>query len=45
MLADFIVFSDDILTIPVQKLLSLQVEQTYLDGNLVYDKGSVFPKK
>ena len=38
MLADFIVFSDDILTIPVQKLLSLQVEQTYLDGILVYDK-------
>jgi len=38
MLADFIVLSDDILTIPVQKLLSLQVEQTYLDGILVYDK-------
>lgn len=38
MLADFIVLSDDILTIPVQKLLSLQVEQTYLNGNLVYDK-------
>lgn len=36
MLADFIVLSDDILTIPTQKLLSLQVEQTYVGGELVY---------
>lgn len=36
MLADFIVLSDDILSIPVPKFLSLQVEQTYLGGNLVF---------
>jgi len=36
MLADFIVLSDDILSIPVREFLSLQVEQTYLGGNLVF---------
>jgi predicted amidohydrolase YtcJ len=36
MLADFIVLSDDILTITSSKLLTLRVEQTYLGGNLVY---------
>jgi len=37
MLADFIILSDNILTIPKQKLLSLYVKQTYLGGKLVYD--------
>ena len=36
MLADFIVLSDDILTIPSRELLSLKVEQTYVGGKLVY---------
>jgi len=36
MLADFIVLSDDILSIPVREFLSLRVEQTYLGGNLVF---------
>lgn len=36
MLADFIVLSDDILTIPVQEFLSLQVERTFVGGELVY---------
>jgi predicted amidohydrolase YtcJ len=35
-LADFIVISDNILTIPSQDLLSLKVEQTYLGGKSVY---------
>jgi predicted amidohydrolase YtcJ len=38
MLADFIVLSDDILSIPVREFLSLQVEQTYLCGNLVFHR-------
>ena len=38
MLADFIVLSEDIITISSQKLLSLQVEKTYLGGELVYSK-------
>jgi predicted amidohydrolase YtcJ len=37
-LADFIVLSDDILTIPSEALLSLEVEQTYLGGVLMYDR-------
>jgi predicted amidohydrolase YtcJ len=36
MLADFILLSEDILSIPVRGFLSLQVEQTYVGGNLVY---------
>ena len=36
MLADFIVISDNILTIPSKALLSLKVERTYLGGQLVY---------
>jgi predicted amidohydrolase YtcJ len=38
MLADFIVISDNILTIPSRDLLSLKVEQTYVGGQLVYDR-------
>jgi len=37
MLADFIVLSDNILTIPAQDLLSFQVEQTYVGGKLIYN--------
>ncbi|MBZ5495349.1 MAG: amidohydrolase [Acidobacteriia bacterium] len=36
MLADFIVLSDDILTIPPRALLSLEVERTYIGGNMAY---------
>lgn len=36
MLADFIVLSENILTIPKEKLLSLFVRQTYHGGELVY---------
>jgi predicted amidohydrolase YtcJ len=36
MLADFIIISDNILTIPSEALLSLKVEQTYVGGQLVY---------
>ena len=38
MLADFIVISDDILTIPSKDLLSLKVERTYVGGQLVYSR-------
>ena len=38
MLADFIVLSDDILTIPPKSLLSLKVEKTYIGGNLAYSR-------
>ncbi len=38
MLADFIVLSADILTIPVHEFLSLQVEKTYLGGKLVFQR-------
>ncbi len=36
MLADFIILSDNILTVPSKKLLSLRVEKTYVGGKLVY---------
>jgi predicted amidohydrolase YtcJ len=36
MLADFIVLSDNVLTIPSKALLSLKVERTYVGGQLVY---------
>jgi predicted amidohydrolase YtcJ len=38
MLADFIVLSADVLTIPVSEFLTLEVLETYLNGNLVYEK-------
>jgi len=38
MLADFIVISDDILTISSKDLLSLKVERTYIGGELVYSR-------
>jgi predicted amidohydrolase YtcJ len=36
MLADFIIISNNILTISSKALLSLKVEQTYVGGHLVY---------
>jgi hypothetical protein len=41
MLADFIILSDDILTIPSKKLLCLKVEETYLGGSLAYSASPV----
>jgi len=38
MLADFIVISDDIRSIPSEDLLGIKVEQTYVGGKLVYDR-------
>jgi predicted amidohydrolase YtcJ len=38
MLADFIVISDDIRTISSKDLLKIEVEQTYVGGELVYSK-------
>jgi predicted amidohydrolase YtcJ len=38
MLADFIVLSADILAIPVQEFLNVRVKQTYLGGELIYER-------
>ena len=38
MLADFIVLSEDVLTVPPKSLLSLKVEKTYIGGRLVYSR-------
>jgi predicted amidohydrolase YtcJ len=40
MLADFIVISDNILTIPSKDLLSLKVERTYIGGQLAYSRNT-----
>jgi len=40
MLADFIVISDNILTIPSKALLSLKVERTYIRGQSVYSRNA-----
>jgi predicted amidohydrolase YtcJ len=37
-LADFIVLDRDILTVPVDEVKSIEVEQTYLGGKLIHDK-------
>lgn len=37
MLADFIILSDNILTVPPKKLLSIKVEKTYVGGNQIYN--------
>ena len=37
-LADFIVLDRDPLTVPEQQLLTLQIDQTYLGGKLVYQR-------
>ena len=39
-LADLIVLSDDILTLSPAKIRNLKVDLTYVDGRLVYDRGS-----
>ncbi len=38
-LADFIVLSDDLLTVNVDNIMDVQVEQTWLGGELVYSQG------
>ncbi|MEC8993924.1 MAG: amidohydrolase family protein, partial [Pseudomonadota bacterium] len=36
--ADMIVLSDDILTIDPERIMDIEVEQTYINGKLVYKK-------
>ena len=38
MLADFIVLSDNVVKVPPRALLALNVERTYIGGNLVYSR-------
>lgn len=37
-LADFVVLSDDILTIPTESIIDIQVEMTIIDGKIVYQR-------
>jgi predicted amidohydrolase YtcJ len=37
-LADMIVLDRDILTVPDEQILNLQVDRTYLGGKLVYER-------
>ena len=37
-LADMIVLDRDILTVPDEQILTLQVDRTYLGGKLVYER-------
>jgi predicted amidohydrolase YtcJ len=37
-LADMVVLSDDILAVPVSSIRNLKVDQTYVDGRLVYER-------
>lgn len=37
-LADLVVLSEDILSIPTTKIRDLQVDQTYVDGRMVYER-------
>jgi predicted amidohydrolase YtcJ len=37
-LADMVVLSDDILAVPVSSIIELKVDQTYVDGRLVYER-------
>lgn len=37
-LADFLVLSDDLFTVPEEQLLNIRVEQTYVGGQLMYQK-------
>jgi predicted amidohydrolase YtcJ len=39
-LADLVVLSDDILALPVSSIRELKVDQTYVDGRLVYERPS-----
>ena len=36
MAADIVVLSEDLFTTPVQRISSVKVERTYIDGELVY---------
>ena len=37
MLADFVILSQDIFTVPAEAIRETAVEQTYIGGKLVYD--------
>jgi predicted amidohydrolase YtcJ len=37
MLADFVILSQDIFTVPAEAIRKTAVEQTYIGGKLVYD--------
>jgi predicted amidohydrolase YtcJ len=37
MLADFVILSQDILSVPAEKIRRTAVEKTYVGGKLVYD--------
>jgi predicted amidohydrolase YtcJ len=37
-LADMVVLSDDVLAVPVTSIRNLKVDQTYVDGRLVYER-------
>ena len=37
-LADFTIFNDDIMTIPEEDILDLEVVMTIVDGKVVYEK-------
>jgi len=37
-LADLVVLSEDVLSVPATKIRELQVDQTYVDGRLVYER-------
>mgnify|MGYP000524511969 CR=1 FL=1 len=39
-LADMIVLSEDLLTIDPDRIMEVEVEQTYVDGKLVFDRDS-----
>ena len=45
MVADIAVLSQDILTIPVEKIVKTQSILTMVDGKVVYDKGVLAPQK
>ena len=39
-LADIVVLAEDILTLPPTQIRELKVDQTYVDGRLVYDRST-----
>jgi predicted amidohydrolase YtcJ len=38
-LADMIILEDDILKIETDRIKDIKVDETYIDGNLVYERG------
>jgi len=37
-LADFVVLSDDILSVPMENILNIQIDMTVVDGKIVYQR-------